>query len=106
MRLFTTDAEIVREGIPLLYITAIVTYAQISQVVYSGCLRGAGDTRYVAMVSMVSIMVVRPLLSYVLCYPIGMGLIGAWVGVLIDQYMRLFATMPRFSSGKWTKIQV
>ncbi len=106
MRLFTTDPEIIREGIPLLYITAIVTYAQISQVVYSGCLRGAGDTRYVAMVSMISIMVVRPTLSYVLCYPVGLGLIGAWVGVLIDQYMRLFATMPRFSSGKWTKIQV
>jgi Na+-driven multidrug efflux pump len=35
-----------------------------------------------------------------------MGLIGAWVGVLIDQYLRLAATMPRFSSGKWTKIKI
>ncbi len=104
--LFTDEAAIIRDGTPLIYIIAIVVYAQISQVVFSGCLRGAGDTKYVAVVSMISIMVVRPTLSWILCYPAGLGLIGAWYGVLIDQYMRLFATMPRFSSGKWMTIKV
>lgn len=106
MMLFTTDPAIVQAGIPLLHLTAIISYAQISQVVLSGCLRGAGDTRYVAFVSMISIMLVRPTLSYILCYPLGMGLIGAWVGVLIDQFMRLSATLPRFSSGKWVNIRI
>lgn len=106
MRLFTDDPTIIQEGIPLLYFTAIITFAQTSQVVFSGCLRGAGDTKYVAMVSFVSIMFLRPALSYVLCYPLQWGLIGAWVGLILDQYMRLAATLPRFSSGKWTKIQV
>ena len=104
--LFTDEAAIIRDGTPLIYIIAIVVYAQISQVVFSGCLRGAGDTKYVAVVSMISIMVVRPTLSWILCYPAGLGLIGAWYGVLIDQYIRLFATMPRFSSGKWMTIKV
>ncbi|MDD4796968.1 MAG: MATE family efflux transporter [Eubacteriales bacterium] len=104
--LFTDEAPIIQAGIPLLYLTAVISYAQISQVVLSGCLRGAGDTRYVALVSMVSIMLVRPSLSYLLCYPAGLGLIGAWVGVLIDQFLRLSATLPRFSSGKWTRIRI
>ncbi len=106
MRLFTDDPAIIRAGIPLLYFTAIITFAQTSQVVFSGCLRGAGDTKYVAMVSFVSILFLRPVLSYVLCYPLNFGLIGAWVGLILDQYSRLLATLPRFSSGKWTKIQV
>ena len=99
-------AEIIRAGIPLLYFLAFITYAQTSQVVFSGCLRGAGDTKFVAAVSFVSILFLRPLLSYVLCYPLQFGLIGAWVGVTIDQFARLLATLWRFGSGKWTKIRV
>jgi len=104
--MYTNDPMIIQNGTPLLYITALVTFAQMPQVVYSGALRGAGDTRYVAVVSMISIMIVRPILSYLLCYPLGFGLIGAWFGILLDQFMRLFATMPRFASGKWTKIKL
>ena len=106
MRLFTQEAHIIAAGIPLLYITAIVTFAQTSQVVFSGCLRGAGDTKFVAMVSFISILFVRPILSYLLCYPLGLGLIGAWIGIIIDQYTRLGLTLYRFSTGKWTKIAV
>ena len=106
MRLFTDETEIIRAGIPLLYFLAFITYAQTSQVVFSGCLRGAGDTKFVAAVSFVSILFLRPLLSYVLCYPLQFGLIGAWVGVTIDQFARLIATLWRFGSGKWTKIRV
>lgn len=106
MRLFTNEAHIIQAGIPLMYITAIITFAQTSQVVFSGCLRGAGDTRFVALVSFVSIMFLRPALSYLLCYPLGFGLLGAWLGIIADQYLRLCCTMLRFSAGKWTKITV
>ena len=106
MRLFTQETHIIQAGVPLLYITAVVTFAQTSQVVFSGCLRGAGDTKFVAMVSFISIMFVRPVLSYLLCYPLGLGLLGAWIGIIIDQYMRLGFTLYRFSTGKWTKIAV
>lgn len=106
MSLFTSDAGIIAAGVPLLYLTAVISYAQISNVVMTGCLRGAGDTRYVAIISMISIMIVRPGLSYLLCYPAGLGLLGAWIGVLIDQFLRISASLPRFYSGKWTKIKV
>ena len=58
------------------------------------------------MVSFISIMFVRPVLSYLLCYPLGLGLLGAWIGIIIDQYTRLGFTLYRFSTGKWTKIAV
>ena len=106
LRLFTDEAHIIQAGIPLIWITGIVTFAQTSQVVFSGCLRGAGDTKFVAMVSFISILFLRPILSYVLCYPLGLGLMGAWIGIIIDQYVRLSCTMWRFGTGKWTKIAV
>lgn len=97
---------ILRTGILLLQLLAVITPAQISQVLYSGCIRGAGDTRYAAIVSLICIAVVRPLLTYVLCYPLALGVVGAWAAMIVDQYLRLGFMAHRFSGGKWAKIKV
>ena len=103
---FSRDENIITKGIPIIYMCAIVTAGQISQVIFSGCLRGAGDTLYVAITSLFSIALLRPAASYLLCYTAGLGLYGAWYGVIIDQYLRLILNGIRFSRGKWTKIEV
>ena len=106
MMMFTREEEIVLMGIQLLYITAAVSPAQVTQLIFSGSLRGAGDTKYVAYTSLISIGLVRPLTTYILCYPLGLGLIGGWISLLIDQYMRTVFATVRFSKGKWTKIKI
>ena len=103
---FSRDEAIITKGIPIIYMCALVTAGQISQVVFSGCLRGAGDTLYIAVTSMISIALIRPVVSWYLCYPAGLGLYGAWYGVIIDQYLRLLLNGIRFTKGKWTKIVV
>nr|MDD6335947.1 MATE family efflux transporter [bacterium] len=104
--LFTPDQEIINMGAPLLVILAFISPAQISQVIFSGSLRGAGDTKFVAFLSLIAIGIVRPGTSWLLCYPVGLGLIGAWYGFIIDQYLRLAMTAIRFSSGKWSNIRL
>ncbi|MEG1743775.1 MAG: MATE family efflux transporter, partial [Clostridia bacterium] len=107
--LFLTDydpnaAEILIQGTMIMYIIAATSPAQISQVIFNGCLRGAGDTFFVAASSLLSIAIVRPLITYVLCYPLGLGLIGAWLSLIVDQYLRLVLSGYRFEGGKWGKI--
>ena len=106
LRLFTADPYILETGAKIIIFIAFIVVGQIAQVIYSGCLRGAGDTRFTAVSSMISIAMVRPILSYVLCYPLGFGLYGAWWGVILDQYIRLILNGWRFGTGKWTKIEV
>ncbi len=111
INLFMTEGEehaafILEKGVILLYLLAAITPAQISQVIFSGCVRGAGDTRYAAIVSLICIAFIRPSLTYVMCYPLGFAVVGAWMAMVIDQYMRLLLMSKRFSSGKWTKIKV
>lgn len=36
----------------------------------------------------------------------GFGIYGVWIGVIVDQVIRLSFTMMRFKSGKWTKIVI
>jgi len=106
LRLFSEDPYILDLGSDIMIFVGFIVIGQIAQVIYSGCLRGAGDTMFTAVSSMISIAIVRPLLSYVLCYPLGFGIYGAWWGVLIDQYLRLALNGWRFGTGKWTKIEV
>jgi len=93
-------------SVNMLLILAALTPGQVSQVLYSGCIRGAGDTKYSAMVSLVCIAIERPLLTYIFCYLTPLGPIGAWAAMFVDQYLRLALMALRFSSGKWAKIKV
>lgn len=104
--LFSDVPAVISLGASIIVIMALSTHAQTSQVVLSGCLRGAGDSKFVAVISLISIAIIRPSLTYILCFPLGFGLAGAWVSLLIDQVFRFFTSFIRFSSGKWSKIEL
>lgn len=97
---------IVYAGTLIMYLMAVVTPAQISQVIYNGVLRGAGDTKYVAITSAITIAFIRPVLTYLMCFPLGWGLYGAWISLVVDQYLRLILSYNRFSNGKWSRVEI
>ncbi len=90
----------------IMIIAAFTTLPQNIQWVITGILRGSGDTRFTATTSLISVTCIRPLVSYLLCYPIGLGVIGAWIGMLVDQSLRMGLNIWRFAQGKWVQIQV
>lgn len=103
---FSDDPSIISVGIQLMAMLAFICPFQISQVIFSGCLRGAGDTRYMAVVSMFSVALLRPILTYILVYPVAMGVLGAWIAILVDQIMRFGFSAVRFYSQKWCKVKL
>ena len=104
--LFFQEESMLAEGDMIMRFTALIVFLQISQVVFSGCLRGAGDVRYMAMVSLASATFTRPVLGWLFCYGMGMGLTGAWIGLTLDQGLRLVLSGARFAGGRWTKIKI
>lgn len=106
MGLFFREPEIVAIGVSIMHVIIFVVVLQIAQVIYMGCLRGAGDTLYTAIASTVSVTVMRTLGSWLFGYVLGMGIVGIWFGVVADQLSRfLFATI-RFRQGKWINIKI
>ena len=71
-----------------------------------GCLRGAGDTAYTAFASMISVTLIRTVVSYFCGYVLGWGIVGIWLGVLGDQISRYIFGSIRFKAGNWTKIKI
>ena len=106
MRLFFSEEHIVAIGIRIMRVILFVVVFQIIQVINMGCLRGAGDTRYTAIASMISVTLIRTSVSYFCCYILNWGIIGIWLGVLGDQFSRYLFASTRFRAGKWTKIKI
>ena len=104
--LFFEEAHIVAIGVGIMRVIIFVVVFQISQVVYMGCLRGAGDTLYTAAASTISVTFIRTLASWLGGYVFGLGIVGIWLGVLADQISRFLFASIRFKQGKWTQIKI
>ena len=99
--MFFAEQGIVGTGVMLSRIIALIVLLQIPQVVYMGCLRGAGDVVFTMITSTISVTFIRTIVSYVACYTLGFGLAGVWCGIAADQFCRLSLTTWRYGTGKW-----
>ena len=106
MRMFFAEEEIVSIGVSIMHVIIFVVILQIAQVIYMGCLRGAGDTLYTAAASTISVTIMRTLGSLFFGYVLQMGIVGIWLGVVADQLSRFLFASIRFRKGKWTEIKI
>lgn len=104
--LYFKEPELIELGGQIMEAMVFIVLMQIAQVIYMGCLRGAGDVRFTTIASTICITVIRPVTSYLFAYLLGFGIIGIWIGVVCDQISRLVLTSWRFRSGKWTQIRI
>ena len=100
------EPEAIELGVQIMRVMVIIVLMQVSQVIYMGCLRGAGDVRFTTIVSIISVTFIRPISSFIFAYVLSLGVIGIWIGVIGDQLCRLLLTSWRFRSGKWTQIKI
>lgn len=104
--LFTEDPAVIAQGTAALRITALIQPAMAVSFVFSGALRGAGDTRYTLLVTAASIWMVRLPVAALLAHGLGWGLPGAWLGMFADFAVRALLFGYRFRSGAWQCIRV
>jgi MATE family multidrug resistance protein len=83
IRVFTTDARVVVVGITLLHIAAVFQLFDGLQVVATGTLRGAGDTRTPLIWNLVGYWLLGLPVGYHLCFNAGHGAAGLWVGLSV-----------------------
>lgn len=101
VNIYNSTPEIVEMGGKLLAIVAITQPFQSSQFVTTGALRGAGDTKYPAVVIFICTLIVRSVLGYIFVIQLDMGLIGAWFAIVVDQLLKTAMIFARYNTGKW-----
>jgi MATE family multidrug resistance protein len=80
-RLFTPQPELVAAGAALLKIAAFFQLFDGCQIVATGALRGAGDTRTPMLCHFAGYWVIGLPLGAVLCFRYGLGAPGLWMGL-------------------------
>lgn len=106
IRLFTSDLEIISYASFCLKLVAIGQPFLAAVMVFSGALRGAGDTRYVMINTLIGVWGFRLLGTYILIDFFHLGLMGAWIGMVVDLCIRGALNYRRFKSGNWKYIRI
>ncbi len=106
VRIFSADPEVIELAVACLRLVAISQPALATIMVLAGGLRGAGDTRAIVKITLAGFIMVRIVLAYLLAIVLEMGLIGAWVAMVVDLFFRGFLVSRRYRSGHWKFIQV
>jgi putative MATE family efflux protein len=93
--------EIIELGSQILLMVALMLPFQSSQFILAGALRGAGDTRSIAVITFITVLLVRPGFAGLTVTVFHWGLWGAWIALVLDQMLRSLLVLLRYNSGKW-----
>lgn len=106
MTLFTDDPAIIAQGAAALKVIAFSQPGQAFGMVLAGSLRGAGDTRYPMFTTAAAMWFVRLPVAWVLGITLGFGLVGVYVGWVVDTVVLSLLNWARYRTGKWQKRRV
>jgi putative MATE family efflux protein len=99
--LYTTNGDIIALSSSVLRVNALCMPLWSLSFVLPAGLKGSGDARYTMVTSMIGMWLFRITFGYVLGIPLGLGLIGVWLGMYTDWLVRGTLYYKRFRSGKW-----
>ncbi|MBI1901268.1 MAG: MATE family efflux transporter [Planctomycetia bacterium] len=98
--------DVIALAAPLLRIVSFSMPALALLSILSGALRGAGDTRWPFLITLVGLVGVRIPLAYLFTGHYELGVQGAWYAMVIDLVVRATLITARFKSGVWKHIRV
>ena len=103
---FFDDPHILDMGVLICNFIIVIVVFQISQIIFAGCLRGGGDMKYCLFASLISVALIRSIVTWLLVSVFALGLAGVWIGILSDQLSRFIFLSRRFRQGTWTQVRI
>jgi len=103
---FSDDPQVLTMGHKLLILAALFQGFDAINIVASGALRGAGDTRWIAVVTVVCAYFFFLPLALALAFPAGLGAVGAWIAATIYIIGLSGLLFSRVRGGRWQAIQI
>ncbi|MGD6991769.1 MATE family efflux transporter [Sutcliffiella horikoshii] len=98
---FTDNPDIIALGGTLILFTVILEPGRSFNLVVINALRAAGDVRFPVYIGILSMWVVSVTVSYVLGIHFGFGLVGVWIAMILDEWLRGIIMLYRWKSRIW-----
>jgi multidrug resistance protein, MATE family len=104
LRLMVNDPAVVAAGVAPLRTVGIIQPLLAASFIFSGALRGAGDTRFPLLIKLVSPWLLRLPLAMLLIPTL--GLLGAWIALSSDLVLQGVLAWWRFRGNRWEQIRI
>ena len=102
-RFLIDDDEVVRLTVIFIYIMALVQPLMAVEFTLGGCLRGAGDTRFPLITTMVGLCGVRVGLAAIFVF-LDFSVEWIYAALIGDYIVKAIMLLYRFHSGKWQQV--
>jgi MATE family multidrug resistance protein len=107
MTFWSSDDKVIETGAEILILAVVYQIFQVVRTVYSGSLRGAGDTLWPAAASALAAVVILGLGGkFVVEFLPFLGVFGPWVAATVSIIAVALANRWRFKSNSWKRIDL
>jgi putative MATE family efflux protein len=104
--IFTSNNEIIQIGKTLLLICVIMEPVRAINIIVQNSLCSAGDSKFSSFWGMIIMWTLGLPLAYSFGILFGLGIIGIWIGLLLDEFIRGIVYYIRWRQRKWEKTGV
>ena len=107
MAFWSSDDKVIEAGVKILICAAIYQVFHAARTIYSGSLRGAGDTVWLAIISAVGAVLILGLGGWLIAkfFP-SFGALGPWSAATVSIIAVGLANRWRFKSNRWMQIDL
>jgi putative MATE family efflux protein len=104
--LFTLQPEILYLTGTLVMGSIILEAGRVFNLVFISALKGAGDVRFPVQIGILCMWGVGVCFSYLLGIHWGFGVIGAWMAIALDEWVRGIIMLVRWRSSSWVRFKL
>lgn len=106
MRLFTDNEEIIRIGASVLLLSIFLETGRTVNITIINSLRAAGDATYPVRIGLISMIFIGLSLGYFFVFVLHLGLVGVWLAIACDEWIRAILVIFRWRSRKWERFAI
>ena len=103
LRLFTDDPQIVSLGRTLILLGLLLEPGRSFNLIIINALRASGDSRFPLVAGLISQWGVMLFGAWLLGTHFGLGLVGVWIALTLDEWLRGLYMLQRWRGGRWLR---
>lgn len=88
---------------PVLALSIVLETGRTMNIVIINSLRASGDARFPVKIGFLSMLCISVPLGYVLVFILDLGLVGIWLAISTDEWLRAILVYFRWKSRKWER---
>ncbi|MED4779376.1 MATE family efflux transporter [Brevibacillus choshinensis] len=98
---FTTDTKVLEEIKVALQVSGVFQPFLAFVLVLTGAFQGANNTKFPMYLTAIGMWVIRTLFVYLLGIRLGWGLLGVWIAIGLDIFVKAIVLWIKFTKGQW-----